>query len=92
MAACAELRRAQLQRDRDKGVQGALLYRDCQRAAIYNPSPITEHSLDRNWSVFIEGGKTGGPGEKTLEARERTDDKLKPHMIPCSGFEPGPQR
>ena len=30
--------------------------------------------------VFVERGKTGVPGEKPLEARERTKNKLNPHM------------
>ena len=29
--------------------------------------------------VFEEGGKTGGPGEKTLGARTGTNSKLNPH-------------
>ena len=34
-------------------------------------------------------GKTGVPGEKPLEARERTNNNLNPHMAPL-GFEPMP--
>jgi len=41
--------------------------------------------------VVEEGGKTGGPGEKTLEARTRTNNKLNPHMTPDPGIEPGPR-
>ena len=33
--------------------------------------------------------KTGVPGEKLLGAKERTNDKLSPHMASKSGFEPG---
>ena len=38
--------------------------------------------------VFRDGGKTGVPGEKTLRARMRTNNKLNPHMTPSPG--PGP--
>ena len=37
-----------------------------------------------NWNlevlVFYQEGKTGVPGEKPLVARERTNNKLNPHM------------
>ena len=36
------------------------------------------------------GGKTGVPGEKPLGGRERTNNKLNPHMVSTPGFEPGP--
>ena len=36
--------------------------------------------------------KTGVPGEKPLRARERTNNKLNPHMASTPGFEPGPHR
>ena len=39
---------------------------------------------------FWEEGKTGVPGEKPLEARWRTNNKLNPHMASTPGFEPGP--
>ena len=39
---------------------------------------------------FEEGGKTGVPREKPLGARERTNNKLNPHMASTPGFEPGP--
>ena len=40
---------------------------------------------------FEEGGKTGAvPGEKTLGARIRTNNKLNPHKTPSPGIEPGP--
>jgi len=32
-------------------------------------------------SVFEEGGKAGVPGEKTLGARTRTNNKLNPHIV-----------
>ena len=42
-------------------------------------------------SVGFQGeGKTGVPGEKPLGARERTNNKLNPHMASTPGFEPGP--
>ena len=40
--------------------------------------------------VFVERGKTGVPGEKPLEASERTKNKLNPHMASTPGLEPGP--
>ena len=40
--------------------------------------------------VFVERGKTGVPGEKPLEARERTKNKLNPHVASTPGLEPGP--
>ena len=40
---------------------------------------------------FWGEGKTGVPGEKPLGARERTNNKLNPHMASTPGFEPGPQ-
>ena len=39
---------------------------------------------------FWEGGKTRLPGEKPLRPRERTNNKLNPHMASVTGFEPGP--
>ena len=41
-------------------------------------------------SFLRRGVKTGVPGEKPLRAKERTNDKLKPHMASMPGFEPGP--
>ena len=42
-------------------------------------------------SVGFEGeGKTRLPGEKSRGARERTNNKLNPHMATTAGFEPGP--
>ena len=42
-------------------------------------------------SVGFEGkGKTGVPGEKSLGVRERTNNKLNPHIASTLGFEPGP--
>ena len=50
-------------------------------------------SRSGNWNlemlVFMEGGKPENP-EKTLGARTRTNNKLKPHMTPGPGIEPGP--
>ena len=39
---------------------------------------------------FWGEGKTGVPGEKALGAKERTNNKLNPHMATTPGFEPGP--
>ena len=39
---------------------------------------------------FWGEGKTGVPGEKPLGAKERTNNKLNPHMASMPGFEPGP--
>ena len=39
---------------------------------------------------FFGKRKTGVPGEKPLGARERTSNKLSPHMESTLGFEPGP--
>ena len=39
---------------------------------------------------FWGEGKTGVPGEKPVEAKERTNNKLNPHMASTPGFEPGP--
>ena len=39
---------------------------------------------------FWGEGKTGVPGEKPLGAKERTNNKLNPHMASTPGFEPGP--
>ena len=39
---------------------------------------------------FWGEGKTGVPGEKPLGAKERTNNKLNPHMALTPGFEPGP--
>ena len=40
---------------------------------------------------FWEEKKTGVPGEKPLGADERTNNKLKTHMTPGPGIEPGTQ-
>ena len=39
---------------------------------------------------FWGEGKTGVPGKKPLGAKERTSNKLNPHMASTPGFEPGP--
>ena len=39
---------------------------------------------------FRGEGKTGVPGEKPLGAKERTNNKLNPHMASTPEFEPGP--
>jgi hypothetical protein len=38
---------------------------------------------------FCGGRKTGEPGRKPLEARERINNKLNSHMMPRLGIEPG---
>ena len=49
-----------------------------------------------NWNleilVFEEKEKPEYPEEKSLEARERTNNKLNPHMASTPGFEPAPDR
>ena len=39
---------------------------------------------------FLGEGKTEVRGEKPLGARERTNNKLNPHMASTPGVEPGP--
>ena len=39
---------------------------------------------------FWGEGKTGVPGENPLGAKERTNNKLHPHMASTPGFEPAP--
>ena len=39
---------------------------------------------------FYGEGKTAVHGEEPLEARERTNNKVNPHMASTPGFEPGP--
>ena len=39
---------------------------------------------------FCGGRKTGVPGEKSLGAGTRTNNKLNPHMTPSPGIEPEP--
>ena len=39
---------------------------------------------------FCGQGKTGVPGEKPLGAKERTNNKLSPHMASTPEFESGP--
>ena len=39
---------------------------------------------------FWGEGKTGVPGEKPLGAKERTNNKLNPHIPLTPGYEPGP--
>jgi len=38
----------------------------------------------------LRRGESGVPGENPLRARERTNNKLDPHMESKPGFEPGP--
>ena len=39
---------------------------------------------------FRRGKKRAVTGEKSLEIRERTDNKLKPHMVSTPRYEPEP--
>ena len=39
---------------------------------------------------FWGEGKTGVPGEKSLGAKERTNNKFNPHIPLTPGYEPGP--
>ena len=41
--------------------------------------------------LMLMSGEIGEPGEKALGARERTNNKLNPHMTPGPGIEPGTQ-
>ena len=41
--------------------------------------------------VFWREEETRVPGEKPLGAKERTNNKLNPHMASTPGVEPGPQ-
>ena len=41
-------------------------------------------------SLVIEPRKTGVPREKPLGTRERTNNKLNPHMASTPGFQPEP--
>ena len=60
---------------------------------------ILRNSLKRvcEFQIFLEFGnvgywgeeETGVPGEKPLGAKERTNNKLNPHMASTPGFEPG---
>ena len=46
--------------------------------------------LEFGYIGFWREGKSGVPGEKPLGAKERSKNKLKPHMASSPGFEPGP--
>ena len=52
--------------------------------------PAFQIELEFGSVGFWGEGKTGVPGEKPLGARERTNNKLNPHMASTPGFEPGP--
>ena len=53
---------------------------------------VREFQIELEFEVlgFYGKGKTGVHAEKTLGARERTNNKLNPHMASTPGFEPGP--
>ena len=52
--------------------------------------PDSWSNLNLEMLVFEERGKPEYPGEKPLGAKERTNNKLNPHMVSTPGFEPGP--
>ena len=52
--------------------------------------PDSWSNLNLEMLVFEERGKPEYPGEKPLGAKERTKNKLNPHMVSTPGFEPGP--
>ena len=52
--------------------------------------PAFQIELEFGSVGFWGEGKTGVPGEKPLGAKERTNNKLNPHMASTPGFEPGP--
>ena len=43
--------------------------------------------LEFGSAVFLGRGKNWSAGEKPFGARERTNDKLNPHMVSTPGFE-----
>ena len=51
--------------------------------------PVRSRS-NSNFEVLVFEGKTGVPEEKPLGARERTNNKLNPHMASTLEFEPVP--
>ena len=53
-------------------------------------STVPDQKLEFKSVDFCGGKKTGEPGEKTLGARMRTNNKLTPHMTLGPGIEPGP--
>ena len=52
--------------------------------------PAFQVKLEFGSVGFEEGGKPDVPGEKPLGAKERTNNKLNPHMASTPGVEPGP--
>ena len=69
-----------------------LINNDLQVAYLYSGSSSTWFLVELEFgnAGFWGEGKTGVPGEKPLGARERTNNKLNPHMVSTPGFEPGP--
>ena len=52
---------------------------------------LRKHKLEfGNVGFFEERGKPEYREKKPHRARERTDNKLNPHMVSTPGFEPGP--
>ena len=58
---------------------------------LFKPVRVFQIELEFESVSFWEEGKSRVPGEKPLEARERTSNKLNPHMASTApGVEPGP--
>ena len=56
------------------------------------PDKVLDNNPDRIGICkrsFLRSGETGEPGEKPLGARERTNNKLNPHMMPGMESNPG---
>ena len=68
-----------------------LINNDLQVAYPYSGSSSTWFLVELEFgnAGFWGEGKTGVPGEKPLGSRERTNNKLNPHMASTPGFEPG---
>jgi len=56
---------------------------------LFKNVPAFQIKLDFGSVGFWGEGKTGVPREKPLGAKERTNNKLNPHMASIPGFEPG---
>ena len=64
------------------------------KSSFFWRSRLNEFVLSRsNWSLkccYLGKGRTWVPGEKLLVAKERTNNKLNPHMASTPEFEPRP--
>ena len=56
---------------------------------LFKNACVFQIELEFGSVCFYGEGKTGVPGEKPLVAKERTNNKLNPHMASTLGFEPG---